>query len=202
MRVGVGPELLSGADRLSLEVGSFWRWFGGVSYSRANTMSANYFHPLGRKSQLRGTASVAFIDNRLNQLQDGQIYSASVSYERALSSRAGIGITLSANRQEFRDPGYSSSGGQATVFAYREVGPLTLVATASHERLKADKRLLLFPEPRSDHLYRASLAATFRNFRIGTFAPFAKATYERNRSTTEIYDFRRVRTEIGVTRAF
>ena len=202
LAVGVGPELRSGADRLSLEVGSLWRWFGGVSNSRATTISANYFHTLGRKSQLRGTASVAFIDNHLNQLQDGQTYSASVSYERALSNRAGIGITLSANRQALRDPGYSSWGSMATVFAYREAGPLTLIATASHERLKADERLLLFPELRSDYLYRASLGVTFRNFRIGSFAPFARATYERNRSTTEIYDFRRVRTEIGVTRAF
>ncbi len=202
LAVGVGPELRSGADRLSLEVGSLWRWFGGVSYSRATTISANYFHPLGRKSQLRGTASVAFIDNQLNRLQDGQTYSASVSYERALSNRAGIGITLSGNRQALRDPGYTSWGSQATVFAYREAGPLTLVATASYERLKADERLLLFPKLRSDHLYRASLGSTFRNFRIGSFAPFVRATYERNHSTTEIYNFRRIRTEIGITRAF
>ncbi len=202
LAVGVGPELRSGADRLSLEVGSLWRWFGGVSYSRATTISANYLHPLGRKSQLRGTASFAFINNQLNRLQDGQIYSAAVSYERALSNSTGVGITFSGNRQVLRDPGYSSWGSQATVFAYRQAGPLTLVATASYERLKSDERLLLFPKLRSEHLYRASLGATFRNFRIGTFAPFAKATYERNHSTIEIYDFRRIRTEIGVTRAF
>jgi outer membrane protein len=202
LAIGVGPELHSGADRISLEAGRLWRWYGGNPYSRAATITATYFHPLGRKAQLRGTASVAFIDSRLNQLQDGRVWSASVSFERALSSRAGIGITLSANRQALRDPGYSSWGGQATVFAYREAGPLTFVATAGFERLKADERLLLFPEPRSDQLYRASIAATFRKFRIGSFAPFARAIYERNRSNTEIYDFRRVRTEIGVTRAF
>lgn len=202
LAVSVGPELRSGADRLALEVGGLWRWYGGAPYSRATTITMNYFHPLGRKAQMRGSASVAFIDNRMNPLQDGRTYSASASYERALSNRAGIGITLTANRQALRDPGYSSLGGQATVFVYREAGPLTLVATASYERLKADERLLLFPEARSDRLHRASLAATFRNFRIGTFAPFARATYERNRSNTEIYDFRRVRTEIGVARAF
>ena len=202
LAVGVGPELRSGVDRLSLEVGGLWRWFGGVPYSRATTISAIYFHPLGRESQVRGTASVAFIENQLNELQGGQTYSASISYERALSSRTGIGVTLSGNRQALRDPGYSSWGGQTTVFAYREAGPLTLIATASYERLKADERLLLFPKLRSDQLYRASVGATFRNFRIGTFAPFARATYERNHSTTEIYSFRKIRMEIGVTRAF
>lgn len=202
LALGAGPELRNGTDRLSFEVGGLWRWYGGVAYSRAATIGVNYFHPLGRKAQLRGTASLIFNDNRLNELQDGHTYSASISYERALSSRAGIGVTLSANRQALRDPGYSTWGGGATIFAYREAGPLTLVATASHDRMKADERLVLFPKARTDHSYRASLGATFRNFRIGTFAPFARATYERNRSNTEIYDFHRVRTEIGITRAF
>jgi tetratricopeptide (TPR) repeat protein len=187
LAISAGPELRSGADRLSLEAGLLWRWYGGAPFSRASTINANY---------------VAFIDNRLNRLQDGQTYSASLSYEQALSNRAGIGITLAANRQSLRDPGYSSWGGQATVFAYREAGPLTLVATVSHERLRADERLLLLPKARSDQLFRASLGATFRNVRIGTFAPYARATFERNRSSTEIYDYRRVRTEFGLTRAF
>lgn len=198
----IGPELRIGADRLSLEAGSVWRWFGGQPYSQALTVGLNYFHPLGRKAQLRGTASVALVDNRLNQIQDGQTYSASLSYERALSNRAGVGVTLSVERQAMRDPGYSIWGGQTTLFGYRELGPITLIATLSYGRLKADERLLLFPEARSDRLYRASLGATFRNFRISTFAPFVRATYERNRSATEIYDFRKLRTEIGVTRAF
>ena len=198
----LGPEIRSGADRISFEFGGLWRWFGGRAYSSAATTSLNYFHPLGRKAQLRGTAAVAFVDNRFNALQDGRTYSASLSYERALSNRAGAGITLSVDRQALRDPGYSTWAGQVALFVYRETGPITLVATASHSRLKADERLLLFPETRTDRLYRASLGATFRNFRIGTFAPFMRATYERNHSTVEIYDYRKVRMEIGVTRAF
>lgn len=202
LAAAIGPELRVGADRLSLEAGGVWRWFGGQVYSQAWTVGLNYFHPLGRKAQLRGTASVAFVDNRLNQIQDGQTYSALLSYERAVSNRGGIGVTLSADRQALRDPGYSTWVGQATLFGYRELGPLTLVATLGYGRLKADERLLLFPETRTDRLYRASLGAEFRNFRIGTFAPLVRATFERNRSTTEINDFRRVRTEIGITRTF
>lgn len=202
LAIGIGPELRIGADRLSFEAGGLWRWFGGNAYSRAATTGVNYFHPIGRKSQLRVTANVAFLDNRLNPLQDGQTFSVSAGYERALSSRAGVGITLSGDRQALRDPGYSTWGGYMSLFAYREAGPVTLVGTATYGRLKADKRLLLFPEPRSDRHYRVSLGATFRNFRIGTFAPFVRTTIERNQSTTEIYDFRKIRTEFGLTRAF
>lgn len=197
-----GPEIRSGADRISLEAGGLWRWFGGKAYSSAATIGLNYFHPLGRTAQLRGKAAAAIVDNRFNTLQDGWTYSASLSYERALSNRSGAGVTLSADRQTLRDPGYSTWAGQAALFAYRETGPVTLVVTASYGRLGADERLLLFTEARSDRLYRASLGATFRNFRVDTFAPFIRATYERNQSTVEIYDYRKVRSEIGVTRAF
>jgi tetratricopeptide (TPR) repeat protein len=106
LAIGIGPELRIGADRLSFEAGGLWRWFGGNAYSRAATTGVNYFHPIGRKSQLRVTANVAFLDNRLNPLQDGQTFSVSAGYERALSSRAGVGITLSGDRQALRDPGY------------------------------------------------------------------------------------------------
>jgi outer membrane protein len=198
----LGPEIRSGADRLSLEAGGIWRWYGGQPYSRAATVSLNYFHPTGRKAQVRGTASLAKVDNRLNQLQDGHSYAASLSYERALSSRAGIGLTLSVDRQALRDAGYSTWTRQASLFGYRELGTVTAVVTLGLGRLRADERLLLFPEARSDHLYRAGLGATFRNFRIGSFAPFLRATYERNRSTIEIHDYRKLRTEFGISRAF
>jgi outer membrane protein len=197
-----GPELRSGADRISLEAGGVWRWFGGQAYSRAATVSLNYFHPLGRTAQLRATASAALVDNLFNQLQDGHSYSAALSYERALSNRAGIGVTVSGDRQALRDPGYSTWAGRATLFGYRDLGPVTLVATISHARLKTDDRLQLFPKARSDRLYSASLGATFRTFRVGTFAPFVRATFEQNQSTIAIYDYRKLRTEIGVTRAF
>ncbi len=72
----------------------------------------------------------------------------------------------------------------------------------TYGRLTADERLLLFPYPRSDRLVRATLGGTLRNLRIGTFAPFVRATFERNRSNTEIHDFGKVRAEFGITRAF
>ncbi len=198
----LGPELRIGADRFSVEAGGLWRWFGGAPYSSAVTLNLNYFHPLGREAQIRGAASVLFNSNHFNALQDGITYSVSLGYERALSSRAGIGVTVSVDRQSSRDPAYSTWAGIAMLSAYREAGPITLIATASFGRVRADERLALFPERRSDRLYRASLGATFRNFRIGTFAPFIRGTLERNTSTVEIFDYRRTRMELGVSRAF
>ena len=202
LAVTAGPEFRSGADRFSIEVGSLWRWYGGRAYSQSTLLGANYFHPMGRTAQLRMTASLAFIDNRLNSSQDGQTYAGSIGYERAVSARAGFGITVSAERQALRDPGYSTWSGQISFTGYREVGAVTLFASATYGKLEADQRLFLFPEPRSDQTYRASLGATFRKLRIGAFAPFIRATFERNHSNSEIYDYRKVRAELGVSRAF
>lgn len=198
----VGPELRLGADRLSLEGGALWRFFGGRPYSRAVTAEATYLHPLGRKAQLRAVANAALIDNRRNSLLDGHSFSATLGYERAISGRSGAGLTVSIDRQATRDPGYATWGWQTSAFAYRDLGALTLVGTLGMGRLKADRRILLYPDRRSDRNYRASLGATFRAFRIASFAPFIRATFERNRSSLEIHDYRRLRTEFGFTRSF
>lgn len=200
--ISAGPEIRRGADRISIEGGGLWRWFGGNLHSRSATFSVNYLHPIGRTAQLRATFGLGLVDNRLNDLQDGQSYSASLGFDQALSSRAGIGIGLAVDRQALRDPAFSSWGGLATLFGYREAGPVTLVAALGHGRLEADARLPLFPKARSDRLFRASLGATFRNMRIGTFAPFIRTTFERNRSTVAFHDFRKIRTEFGIGRAF
>jgi hypothetical protein len=187
--ISAGPEFHLGSDRLTAEAGGNWRWFGGEPYATTLTASLNYLHPLGRTSQMRAAAGIGTISNKRNRLLNGHNYSLSLSFERALSSRAGIGVTLSAS-------------GQLTLLGYREIGPVTLVATLSYGRLEADQRLAIFPERRIDDLYRASVAMTLRNLRVGSFSPFLRITGERNHSSIELFDYRRIRTEVGVTRAF
>jgi outer membrane protein len=200
--VSLGPEISLGSDRLAAEVGGQLRWYGGQAYSRTASVTLNYLHPLDRRSQLRGVASIALIENQLNALQGGTQYGASVSYERALSERAGIGATVGFERQALRDPGYATLGKQLTLFAYREFGSITAVASFSHARLAADERLPLYPVRRSDRFYRASIGATMRSLEVRGFAPFVRLTLERNASTVELHDYRRRRTEFGLTRAF
>jgi hypothetical protein len=69
-------------------------------------------------------------------------------------------------------------------------------------RLKADDRLALFPERRSEHYERLSLGASVRTLTFQGLAPVARLVVERNRSTIAFYDFTRRRMEIGLERAF
>ena len=200
--VSAGPELALGAARLSAELGTIWRWRGQEPVSRTLYAGANYLRPLDRRSQLRMAGSIGTINNQLSNLQDGRTYGLSLSYERALSARAGVGATVLAERHNLRDDGYSTWSGQLSVFGYRELGAATVTATFSYMRLEADKRLFLYSSRRKEDLYRASIAATFRKLVVAGFAPLVRITLEQNRSTLALFDYRRVRTEVGIVRAF
>lgn len=200
--LSAGPQFTLEKDRLGIEAGVTRRMLGGKELASNATLAANLLHPLSGVSQLRLGASVGRISHRLNRLQGGQSYSATIGYERALSATTGIGASIAVDRQSLRDPGYSTKSAQATLFAYREWGPTTIVGTLGHGRLAADERLFLFTKRRNDRLYRASLAATFRQLQVHGFAPFVRLTYEKNRSSVGIFDYRRSRGEAGITRAF
>jgi hypothetical protein len=151
---------------------------------------------------LRINASATLVDNQTNDLQDGKLYSGQLSVERALSPTTGVGLTLGLDRQSLEDPGYSTTGWRAGFLGWREIGRATLYAQAQYGRLRADERLQLFPDKRSERYLRFSLGATFRRFTFGGFAPVSRLVLERNRSTIEFYDYKRIRTEVGITRAF
>lgn len=82
------------------------------------------------------------------------------------------------------------------------MGRMTLAGGVEFGRLRADERLLLFPQKRSDRYARLSAGTTFRQFQFHGFAPVARFSIERNRSRIEFYDYRRTRAELGFVRAF
>lgn len=197
-----GPEFRLGSHRLNIEAGPQMRWYGGQPYARNISLAATWLAPIGRTSQLRSTVSVGSVDNHFNDLQDGSSYAMAFSYERALSARSGVGASLSVDRKKLGDPIYSTIGGQLGVFGYREFGAVTVIGAISLGHLEADARLPLFPRRRVDRLARGSLTMTWRELKLGSLAPLLRITAESNSSTIELYSYRRLRTEVGVTRAF
>jgi hypothetical protein len=200
--VATGPELDLGHDRLQLELGFTQRWFGQKPFLRSVRTAATYSHPLGRRTLLRLNGNAALLDNQMNDLEDGKSYSGQVDIERALGPPGGIAANFGLDREALKDPGYATTGWRAALTGWRDIGRLTLTAGAELGRLHADQRLMLFPEKREDRYSRLSLGATFRQLQYGGFAPVARLSIERNRSTIAFYDYRRVRLEAGVDRAF
>jgi hypothetical protein len=197
-----GPEFALGTDRLTLSAGPSWRWYGTDPYSLALGGSASWRHPFGKRAELRIEGGYAHVDNRFNALQDADEFSLSAALDRAFTARSGGGVQLYASREAARDPGWSTTTGGVSAYAFRELGRTTIVASLGYSHLEADERLFFYPRRRIDDRVTASLAGTFRSLSVGSFAPLARLRWERNRSTLEIYDFRRITVELGITSAF
>ena len=198
----VGLEWRLGPDRLSPSVGYTWRLYGGSLYARTQTAALDWIHPAGPKAQLDIQASASRARYLANALQDGEIYAASANYERALTPKIGVGLTLDAGRQTANDPGYATWSGGGAVLAWRDLGRTTVFATAGVHRLEGDARLFLFPDRRREWLYQAGAGATFRQVQWHGFAPVVRINWERNQSTVGLYDYHRFGATVGVTRAF
>jgi hypothetical protein len=199
--VQAGPEYTAGADRITLSVGPSWRWYGEKPYSFGIGGSAAWQHPLGKRAQLRLEGGISYVDNRVNDLQDATDYILSASLDRAFTAKFGGGVQLYANREAARDPGYATTSGGVTAYAFRELGHTTVVVSADYAHLEADEALFLLGR-RVENRFGASIAGTFRSLRVGSFAPLARLRWERNRSTVELYDYKRITGEFGITSAF
>lgn len=198
----LGPQILSGADRLSLSAVTSWRWFGRKPYAFSWGTNATFQHPLGKRGQLRVDGSALRSDDKFNDLRDADRFALAVGVDRAFSARFGGGVRVTGQREAAKDPGYSNASVGANGYLFRELGQTTVVLSGGYSRLEADKRLFLYPKRRVDGRLTAGLSGTFRALKVGSFAPIMRVHYERNFSTLEIYDYRRLAADIGVTAAF
>ena len=198
----VGPEWRWGRDQFALAAAVSHRWFGYSPYILNYGLTATWRHPLSARAQLRIDGSGTREINRVNRLQTGGRYGLSAALDTALSRTSGAGVSLYGNRFEARDPGYATTSVGTGIYYYREFGRTTAVVDAGYSHLAADKRLFLYPEERRDDRLAASISGTFRSLSIGTFAPLLKLRWERNFSTINIYDFKRLAGEVGIVSAF
>lgn len=200
--VQAGPQYAWGSSQLTFSFGPSWRWYGRIPYSSTVGGGVSWQRPTGKRSQLRIEGGIAHQTNRRNALQTADDFTLSASFDRAFDARTGGGVQVYGFREAARDPGYSLASSGTSIYLFREVRRATLVGTLGYSHLEADERLFLYPKRRVEDRYSASLAITLRALRLGSFAPLARLKWERNRSSIEIYDYRRVAAEFGVTSAF
>jgi hypothetical protein len=200
--VQVGPEFRVGSQSVSVAGVYGRRWFGGSELSRSSGVTTNYATPIDTVTMLRLDGSLIDTDDRRNDGQDGYIYSLGASLEHAFSPTTGGALQFSTSRLDAADPGYATTSGGLSLIGFHDINLTSLVASISYTHLEADERLLLFAKKRADDRYAVSAGATFRQLSYAGFAPFVRATYERNASTVGIYTYGRVSGEFGLARAF
>lgn len=198
----VGPEFTFDRMRAAVEIGAGQSWYGGKPSARYVQMTGRTRVTVDDRSAVSGALSLARIDSRLNDLQDGRNLSVEVSVERSLSARNGVLLTGSAQRLAARDPGYSTKSWRAGITAWQEIGRSTVFAGVEYGRLRADERLMLFPEKRQDRYLKMTVGGTLKSINVAGFSPVVRVTRERNTSNIAFTNFQRTRTEFGLTRAF
>jgi len=198
----VGPEFNWGRDKLTLGAGPAWRWYGMRPYTRSAAASADWQHIVGRRGQLRVSATVAHVSNLFDRQESGDAISLALAVDRAFSARFGGGVQIYGSRQDARDPGYATAGGGISAYLFRELGKTTVAANLSYTHLEADQRLFLFADRRVDNGYAAVISGIFRQVHIGAISPVIRLRYERNVSPVQLYDYRRFAAELGIATAF
>ena len=202
LEIAGGPELRLGPARVAAEAGAGQSWFGLKPYQRTLRLSSSARVNVDAVSQLRVDGSARWSDNAFNHLEDGRGLSAAVRFERALSPQLTVGLGAGIDRFRARDDAYSTRSWGVGVTAYRDIGRTSVELGVDIGRLSADDRLEILPAAREDRLTRLHAGAVFRQLTVGGFAPTLRIVAERNRSTIEFHDYKRTRTEFGITRAF
>jgi tetratricopeptide (TPR) repeat protein len=198
----IGVEWQSGGDRIIPSVGRTWRTYGGGAYSRTTSADLRWTHRLGQRAQSDIGLSYARTHYMRNAQQDGDLFGLTASIERALNARAGVGISLSGQRQTAADPQFATTSGGATLLGWREAGPMTFFANATVRRLESDAPYLLTGTRRKEWFLRGGIGATFRQIEVAGFSPVLRFAYERNISSVTLFDYRRATVDVGITRAF
>ena len=197
-----GPEFLVGPLRINAEAGATQQWYGMRRFQRSLRLSASTRIPVDRTSQLRLESSARWSRNRFNHLQDGSGLSLTGRYDRALSAQLALSLGVGFDRFNARNDAYSTRSWSVSGSLYRDIGRMTVELGAEHGNLRADERLAILPRVREDKLTRLHVGAAFRQLSWAGFVPTLRIVNERNRSSVEFYDYKRTRTEFGVSRAF
>lgn len=139
---------------------------------------------------------------RTNALQNGDVFSETLSLSHGFGPRLGGKLSLFGQRVTAADPGYATLMEGATVLVWRDFGRATVYGSASVSHLASDARLFIYPDLRQEWLTRASLGATFTRLKLAGFSPVVRLNYERNQSTVSLYAYHRLSGEIAINRSF
>lgn len=197
-----GLEWRVGRDRLTGGVNIAKRWFGGQSLSDSESLSLDWLRPLGRQAQLSASISAGQVRFQRNEFQNGNVFDANVTIERALNPRAGVAFGITATRQTAVDASNAFTTVGPTASAWLQAGQATYFIATTSRRLIGDARNFLFLEKRREWFTTLRVGGTFRKLSVAGLSPTIRVGIERNRSSVALFDYRRTFAEFGVTRNF
>jgi len=198
-----GPEFELAGGRLRTTVTGLSRWYGGRPLEKSFGAHLAYEKLLGNLWTLGGALLVRRNDYSGRRDVDAMDIEGRVSVDRPLGP-AMLGFAYATVERDWaHDSGQAFKRASLGIGIQKEIGwglrPQIAVDVA---REVNDGPLAPFGIKRSDWLIEGSASIYKRNWNLGGFAPSLSVTYTRNRSTLSLYDQKRLRGEVRLTRAF
>ena len=198
-----GPEIPLAGGRLRTTVTGLARWYGGKPLEKSFGAHFAYEKLLGNLWTLGGALLVRRNDYSGRSDVDAWDVEARVSVDRPLGP-ALLGFAYATVERDWaHESGQAFKRASLGIGVQKEIGwglrPQLAVDVA---REVNDGPLAPFGIKRSDWLIEGSASIYKRDWNLGGFAPSLSVTFTRNRSTLPLYDQKRLRGEVRLTRAF
>lgn len=198
-----GPEFLLMGGRLRTTATSFMRWYGERPLVASFGTRLDYEKLIGDKWTIGGTFLVRYNDYARRTDLDGWEAEARASVNRPIN-RTTLGFAYAGiDRNRANDPGQAFWRQSLGVGIVKEIGwglRPRIAVDLSHQ--VGDGPLAPFGKTRRDWLLQGSVGIYKRDWNLRGFAPSLNLTVTRNHSMLPLYQERRVRGEIRMTKAF
>ena len=198
-----GPEFRLAGGRLRTTATGLMRWYGRRPLVRSFGARVEYDKLVGGKWTVGGTVLVRHNNYARRGDLDGWHAEARVSANRPLGPAA-LGFAYAGvERSWAEDPGQAFWRERIGIGVLKEIGwGLRPQLGLDIARQVNDGPLAPFGKQRRDWQLQGSASIYKRDWNLGGFAPSLRLTVTRNLSTLPLYDEKRRRAEIRLTKAF
>ena len=197
-----GPEIGVGKARLRPAVLYERRWFGGDPFSNGIGGQVELLAPLGERAQVDLNASHVHQTVARNPGQDGWRTALSADLTSALrrATTARLSLRYASLNARVNPESLRQFGGGLLVA--HQTRPLTLFGEVDYTLTHGIEPLFLFGKTRRDHRWDLTGGAIFNRVKVAGFTPLVRVTHSDSRANIVLYDYRRTRLDVGVTRSF
>lgn len=198
-----GPEFQLAGGRLRTTATGLVRWYGGRPLVTSLGTRLDYEKLVGDKSTIGGSLRLRHNDYARRSDVDGWAADLGASANRPLGPTTLAFAYVGVERNWSNDPGQAYWRERFGAGILKEVGwglrPQLAIDLA---RQVNDAPLAPFGKQRRDWLLQGSASIYKRDWNVGGFAPSLSLTVTRNYSTLALYQERRLRGEVRLTKAF
>ena len=177
------------------------RWFGGDRYSTGVGGALSWVATVSAKSQIELDASIVRQAIHGNDVLDGTRYAAGFTYDRALGADTTARFNLRGAVLDAKEKAEGVRQLSSQLIVARDLGFASLFGDAGYTSTHGRGELQLFGKTRDDDRVDLGAGIVARRTFSG-FAPVLRLTHSRSWSNIEIYEFKRTRLDVGLTRQF